>query len=1221
MWMTVIANRYQLQQEIGAGAMGAVFKGTDTQTGQPVAIKRLKPEIANAEIIERFRREGEALRDLNHSNIVKLLDTVEEAGYHYLVMEYVPGGDLRLMLTEKEQLSIEDSVNIALDLADALTRAHRLNIIHRDLKPANILIAEDSTPRLTDFGVAHFAAAQPVTETGVAIGTMGYLSPEVLQGYSVDERADIWAFGIILFEMLTGKRPFTGDIAAQIITSTLREPVPDIETLRPDCPIALQDLLYRILEKDPNTRIRSIRIVGAELEAILKGYNFTTIPTATSVSGRFETPLPDGHPAKHNLPLQATPFIGRAGELAELAKLLNDPNLRLLTILAPGGMGKTRLALEAASQIIQIAKFTDGVYFVDLAPLGSFDDQLLSTLQQFMTMLRSGYSVLQCFEYLADNAPEPTARVTRNFVADVKNGVAMPQAMQSMREQVKSKYVGQLVDVMLKQFHEGGNLADRLDELSNRLRAELGDKRWNNNAEYAEELIVPAIAAAIQYQFQGADNQKTQLLDFLRHRKMLLVLDNFEHLVAGAGLVTDVLATASDIKMLVTSRQRLSQPGETLFHLSGMTFPDWLTPEDALQYAAVQLFVSSAKRNQPRFELTPTNLDSAAYICKFVQGMPLGIILAAAWSAMLSPQEIVLELQQGMDILADEAGGIPERQKSIRTVLDYSWQTMDAAEQTIFMKLSVFQGGFTREAAQTVTGANLRQLMALVNKSLIQRDTESGRYAVHELLRQYAMEKLVASGQAETVRHTHMIYFAQWLAQYENEIIGHARIEICHTIDADFDNVRSAWLFAVAENNLQALNQMVATLQEFFMTGFHWREHINLIQFAAQQVQPDANQQAAYGRLLIRANDVNYAPQVFTTEPVRQNIEKALAIARTTGNQYEEGFALRILSAWYEDRGQYKRCLELLAQVEAVAGQLPGNYLQQLLYFFKGMYIKIHERDFEKAITCWEIGLSLAQQRADVLWQSWNLVNISVAEAMLGNLARYEIMTLESLAIARRANMKIQITHQLRRSGYINLAWGRFEEAKCYFDEASPYVLMTYPDPMIAHALIAKQYADLEFYQGNYAAARQHILAADDFAAQRQHSEDEYIPIEFYTTNLQIACGLEDYGNMRLYMKHIIVEGLKGNHIMDLLDVLIAYQCLLAHHGQYEQSVKICSVVQHHRSCLPVRKMMPLQQKWKATVKQHVTEEAFQAAWKRDETADVYQMAEQILKELEVGKI
>src|SRR5262249_15829849 len=157
-----------------------------------------------------------------------VLATLQTDGQHYLVMEYVDGGSLYELLQQQTQLAINRALAIALDLSDALTRAHRLKIIHRDIKPANVLIAADGTPRLTDFGVAHFGGEKRITETGAAVGTVDYLSPEALNGEPVDARSDIWAFGVLLYEMLAGERPFASDNVTGVIGAIVTKPIPDL---------------------------------------------------------------------------------------------------------------------------------------------------------------------------------------------------------------------------------------------------------------------------------------------------------------------------------------------------------------------------------------------------------------------------------------------------------------------------------------------------------------------------------------------------------------------------------------------------------------------------------------------------------------------------------------------------------------------------------------------------------------------------------------------------------------------------------------------------------------------------------------------------------------------------------------------------------------------------------------------------------------------------------
>lgn len=269
----IIGQRFAIEHEIDSGAFGTVYRGIDTQNGETVAIKLLKREIVanNPDIIERFAREAEALRRLNHPNIVKVLATITEGEDHYLVMEFVSGGSLRDLLQNGGPLPITQILEIALDLSDALTRAHRLKIIHRDLKPANVLLAEDGTPRLTDFGVARISDTTQMTATGAIVGTLAYLSPEAINGDPIDTRSDIWAFGIMLYELLTGQRPFTGETSGAVLHGILDKSPPDIFQFRDDAPWTLIGLIYWMLEKEPDQRINSARLVGAMLENILSG--------------------------------------------------------------------------------------------------------------------------------------------------------------------------------------------------------------------------------------------------------------------------------------------------------------------------------------------------------------------------------------------------------------------------------------------------------------------------------------------------------------------------------------------------------------------------------------------------------------------------------------------------------------------------------------------------------------------------------------------------------------------------------------------------------------------------------------------------------------------------------------------------------------------------------------------------------------------------------------
>ena len=295
-------------------------------------------------------------------------------------------------------------------------------------------------------------------------------------------------------------------------------------------------------------------------------------------------------------------MIGRQAELAELQARLLDPACRLLTVLGPGGSGKSRLALEAARGLL--GRFADGIYLVSLSPLTSL------------------------------------------------------------------------------------------------------------------EAILPSVAQAIGLQLKPQKPPLVQVQDYLRQKELLLVLDGCEGCCTGASLFMELLRLAPRLKVLATSRARLNVEGEQLYPLGGLECPSAENPEAAASSAAVRLFASGARRVRPGFDSTSYNLSDLTEICCHVGGMPLAILLAAAWAEVFSPAEILAEMRLSLDFLQVEWADLPARQRSVRATFDYSWKLLEEGEQAVFRALCVFRGRFTRQAAERVGGANFRELRRLVDKSL-----------------------------------------------------------------------------------------------------------------------------------------------------------------------------------------------------------------------------------------------------------------------------------------------------------------------------------------------------------------------------------------------------------------------------------------------------------------------------------------------------------------------
>lgn len=265
---SLLKKRYSIIKRIGRGAMGEVYQARDGLTGQIVAVKVIAHHLAlDPEMLTRFQREGEALRQLQHPNIVSFIDAFQQGDQYVIVMEYVPGGNLKDLL-KSGPLPVERARQIALDVCDALIRAHRLNIVHRDIKPENILLTADGSPKLTDFGVARLASAgAKLTGTGIQVGTPYYMAPEAWEGRPLDGRADLWSLGVVLYQMLAGQVPFGGDSAAVIMQRILMTAPPRLRDLRPRVPEGMAEIVTVLLTRDLRDRYQTARQLAADLEA------------------------------------------------------------------------------------------------------------------------------------------------------------------------------------------------------------------------------------------------------------------------------------------------------------------------------------------------------------------------------------------------------------------------------------------------------------------------------------------------------------------------------------------------------------------------------------------------------------------------------------------------------------------------------------------------------------------------------------------------------------------------------------------------------------------------------------------------------------------------------------------------------------------------------------------------------------------------------------------
>jgi len=427
--------------------------------------------------------------------------------------------------------------------------------------------------------------------------------------------------------------------------------------------------------------------------------------------------LPSAH-VPLNLPGTTTPFIGRRQEVEQVKVLIQHPDHRLITLLGPGGTGKTRLSIQAASELDGV--FPDGIFFVSLSPVQSADG------------------------------------------------------------------------------------------------------------------FLPALAKSLDFAFYpGQETNRRQTLNFLRDKRLLLIIDNFEHLLDTADLVVEILTTATSMKLVVTTRVRLNVPGEQLYLVGGMDIPEaieveqWNDPGfDVKSFGAVQLFLERARRVQPGFVLTKDNTPSVMEICRLVHGMPLGLELAAAWIELLQPAEIAAEIVRSLDFLETNQAGVSDRQNSLRAVFESSWKLLSEAEREVFLRLCVFVGSFSRDAAQEVCGGSLRTLLGLANKSWLQQ-TEGGRFQLHELMRQYGEERLKADGTMwQETKERHIEFFANYVSEQAERLKGVEQRTGLDEMAAEFEtNIRTVWDCLVGEQRWkEIIDQMLTGIFHFARVSVRYYE-------------------------------------------------------------------------------------------------------------------------------------------------------------------------------------------------------------------------------------------------------------------------------------------------------------------------------------------------------------------------------------------------------------
>jgi predicted ATPase/serine/threonine protein kinase len=788
---------YELMGLLGAGGMGEVYQARDARLDRIVAIKILPPTFsADRERLQRFEREARSASALNHPNIVTIYELGQDRSCHYIAMELVEGKTLRELL-RSSLLPMRKAIEIAAQIAEGLTKAHEAGITHRDLKPENLMVSHDGFVKILDFGLAKLASSgggrsdihnlsTPQTSSGLVLGTVGYMSPEQVRGEGLDFRSDQFALGLVLYEMVTGTRAFQRSTAAETLVAVLREPVEPIARQNRDAPAPLCWVIERCLAKEPEKRYVSTRDLARELAAIRDRFS--------------ENPIKQAETRPTNFPLQRTGFVGREKEVAAAKDLLLRQDVRLVTVTGPGGIGKTRLATQVASGLVD--HFPGGTHFVPLSALTD-PDLVASVIVQALGIREAG-------------GQSPLEILKRN--------------------------------------------------LQDSLRA-----------------------------------------------PVLLLLDNFEHLVQATPTVAEILAAGPNLKVLVTSRAALHLYGEHEFPLPPLTLPDsrsMPSVEVLSQCPAFALFVQRAAAARPDFELNRENASAVAEICARLDGLPLAIELAAARVKVLSPSSMLTRLASRLQLLTGGSQDLPQRQQTLRAAIDWGYDLLSAAEQKLFRRLSVFVGGCNLESVEAVCDTKgdldldlLDGMASMVDKSLVQQVEQGGgesRFVMLETLREYALEKLEVSGEAALTKRAHAAYYlvlAEENATESSEAEGAGWLE---RLGLENDNFRASLEWLTETGNAEWGLRLGTSLFRFWEVREYLaegRDRLNrLLKLTEAGATTKLRMRALFAAGVLAGEQGDYTSAVAL-------INESQDIAQALGDKTGVAVSLNALAVFARDRG------------------------------------------------------------------------------------------------------------------------------------------------------------------------------------------------------------------------------------------------------------------------------------------------------------------------------
>ncbi len=699
------------------------------------------------------------------------------------------------------------------------------------------------------------------------------------------------------------------------------------------------------------------------------------------------------------------------------------------------------------------------------------------------------------------------------------------------------------------------------------------------------DALMATLAKQLGCSLEGTRDVRARLVDFLRDKEMLIVLDNFEQLRDHSDLIIEILKHAPLVKWMVTSRERLNLSAEWVFQVEGLEYPrdergkmrdestplsSFLSPLSSFDsYSAVQLFLQSARRVATNFQLSEADRPHLARLCRFLNGMPLGIELAAAFVREYPLARIAQQLEANLDFLTTTMRDVPAAHTSLRAVFEYSWGLLSAEERAALARLAVFCGGCTEAAARAV-GVLAPALIGLVNKFLLQR-AASGRYLMLEPVRQFAAEKLGENRQEEqTTRERHAGYYAEFLrARVEGLKRGDA--PTLTQVTEEIENVRAAWLWACATHQITLLARAMDGLAHLYEMRNWFQEGEAMLAQAVQALStPPASAslegQRARGRALTWQG--MFAHRLARYPQARESAQAGLEIARALNQSGDMSFALNVLGNVADRTGNLQDAIAFYQQSVTLA------------------------REMGEA---WEIARSLSS----LGWELYLHGEYDKAQATLD----------ESLALRRQAQDKPGIARTLINLGMVAAEFGQFSQAeKCYRESMAIFQEL---DIRMGVAICLNNLGFAAYRQKQYAQARELYQQG---LVLRQELGDRW-GISIALENLgTVACASGDYTRARADLRAALEIAVEIHSARRMVETLVSVATLWAKQGQSEAAVELLGVALAHPAIGSECKTLgqTLAHELQATLPREV----FDAARARRQTLPLEQVVAEVMIEI-----